>query len=256
MKTAAGVLTLVLALLFLSCGGGGSSTTTTTTTTTTTQSTAGAAQGVYLGSTSSGWSFESIVLPNDKFYAIYGAQSSSSFLIYGLVTGQGHSNANTYSGNVSDYYYTGATYTGTLTGNFVAGSSINGTVADTGATLTFSGTAPATSDFNYNTPASPSAVTGSWAGSSLDGSSGTVTVSTGGNISGSLSGCSLSGTVTPDTQKNFYNVSITFGGSPCLAPNQTATGIAVVYQISGTTTHQLLAAGTTSAGGTVFAAIR
>ena len=42
-----------------STGGGGGSTT-------------GLAQGVYSGTSSTGVTFDTIVLPNDKFYAIYG----------------------------------------------------------------------------------------------------------------------------------------------------------------------------------------
>ena len=257
MKIAAALLGILLLLFAVSCGGGGSLTTTSTTTPTTTQSTAGKAQGVYSGTSSNGWSFSSIVLPNDKYYAIYGNQSSSVFLIYGMMTGQGTSTSNTaYTATVNDYYYTGSVTTGTVNATYVAGTSISGTIVEGASTLSFTGTAPATSDFNYNAPASLSAVAGAWTGSALDGSSGTLNVSSTGSITGSLSGCSVTGTVTPDSAKNFYNVSITFGPSPCLLPGQTATGIAITYQISGTTKHQLLAGGTSSGGGTVFAAIR
>ena len=53
-------------------------------------STMGQAQGAYSGTSSSGFAFETIVLPNDKIYALYGTVSGNVFLIYGLITGQGH----------------------------------------------------------------------------------------------------------------------------------------------------------------------
>jgi hypothetical protein len=37
----------------------------------------GDAQGVYLGTSSNRYAFESIVLPNDKFYGIYGTTSAN-----------------------------------------------------------------------------------------------------------------------------------------------------------------------------------
>jgi hypothetical protein len=39
---------------------------------------AGHAQGVYSGTSNSGFSFSTIVLPNDKIFAIYGTQSGNS----------------------------------------------------------------------------------------------------------------------------------------------------------------------------------
>src|SRR5467141_4703175 len=39
---------------------------------------AGQAQGVYSGTTSSGYTFSTIVLPTDKFYAIYGTVSGNT----------------------------------------------------------------------------------------------------------------------------------------------------------------------------------
>ena len=254
MKRTLGLLGMVT-LIMMGCGGGGGSTTSTATSATP-QTTAGRAQGVYSGTSSNGWAFYSIVLPTDKYYAIYGTQTSSAFLIFGVMTGQGTSGSSTYTASVSDYYYTGLVSSGNVNATYVAGSSISGSIAESGSTLTFNGTVLPSSDFNYNTPASLSAVTGTWTGSFLDGSSGTVTVSSTGNISGSSLGCTFTGTVTPDSARNFYNATVVFGPSPCLLPGQTASGVAVTYQISGTTKHQLLVGGATSTMGTVFAAVR
>jgi hypothetical protein len=75
-------------------------------------------------------------------------------------------------------------------------------------------------------------------------------------VSGASSGCSFSGTISPDSSnKNFFDVSLTFGASPCLFPNQTATGVGVEYLLSNGVTHQLLGAVTSGTSfGTVFAA--
>jgi hypothetical protein len=219
---------------------------------------AGQAQGVYSGTSSSGYHFSTIVVPSDKFYAIYGTVSGNALLLSGLVTGQGTSGNGTYTASVTDYTNTGAIDSGSISATYVAATSLNGTLTENGAAITVNATWEPASSFNYNTSASVSAITGTWTGTLLDGMTTTVTINSNGSVSGSSSGCSFSGTVAPDSSnKNFFDVSLTFGPSPCSLPNQTATGIAVEYLLSDGVTHQLLVAvtvGTTF--GTVFAAVR
>jgi len=226
-------------------GGGGGNTT-------------GQAQGAYSGTSSNGYAFDTIVLPNDKFYAIYGTVSGNVFLIYGMITGQGTSGSSTYTAaSVTDFFHTGTTNSGSITATYAPGSSLNGTLTENGSNITFTGTSLPTSAFNFNTQASISAISGTWTGSLMDGTAATVTISNG-SVSGSSSGCSFSGTVVADSSnKNFFDVSLTFGGSPCSLPNQTASGIGVDYLLSDGVTHQLLAAVTAgTSAGTVFVAQR
>jgi hypothetical protein len=229
-------------------GGGGGGTT----------SYAGQAQGFYVGTASSGYSFSSIILPNDKFYGLYGTATGNTLYVYGMMTGQGTSGNGTYTATATDYLYTGATFSDTISATDVPGTSVNGTITETGAPITFNGTSLVSSSFNYNTAASVSAISGTWSGTLLDGMTTTVTINSNGAVSGSSSGCSFTGTVTPDSSgKNFFDVSLTFGGSPCLAANQTATGIGIEYLRSDGVTHQLLAGVTASSTlGTVFFAER
>jgi hypothetical protein len=99
------------------------------------------AQGVYYGTTSLGATFESIVLPNDKLYALYGITSGNTFLVYGLITGQGTSNNGSYTASLTDYYYTGTTFAGSLTAAYMVGSSLNGSYSESGQSETFTGSA-------------------------------------------------------------------------------------------------------------------
>jgi len=219
---------------------------------------AGQAQGIYSGTSSNGYSFYTIVLPNDKFYGIYGNISGNVFLLFGMISGQGTSSSGTYTASVTDFFYTGAINSGSITASYVAGSSLSGTLTENGTNITFTGTSLPASSFNYNTPASLSAISGTWTGTLLDGMTTTATISSNGTVSGSSSGCSFSGTVAADSSnKDFFDVSLTFGGSPCALPNQTASGIGVEYLLSDGVTHQLLAAVTVgTSAGTVFAAAR
>src|SRR6267378_1027476 len=204
---------------------------------------AGQAQGVYSGTSSSGYHFSTIVVPSDKFYAIYGTVSGNALLLSGLVTGQGTSGNGTYTASVTDYTNTGAIDSGSISATYVAATSLNGTLTENGTAITVNATWEPASSFNYNTSASVSAITGTWTGTLLDGMTTTVTINSNGSVSGASSGCSFSGTVAADSSnKNFFDVSLTFGASPCSLANQTATGIAVEYLLPDGVTHQLLAA--------------
>jgi hypothetical protein len=234
----------------VACGGGGSSSTTTS---------ASTAQGVYKGTSVSGSTtstFEAIILPDDRFYAVYGPDAGSgdgSFFVEGFITGQGASSGgHTYKVASLTDYFQGTPSLGSLSATFVAGSSVNGTITEAGLTSTFTGAPIPASTFNYNTPASMSALAGVWTGGVIDGSMpiSSVNVAANGSFSGGWTGCSYSGTAVPNGSKNFFDVSMHFQGSGCLLNGQTVTGAAVVS--STATGSQVLVAIATPSYGTVF----
>jgi hypothetical protein len=232
---------LVLSLLMAGCGGSSGSS-------------SPAPQGVYSGPTTLGTTLESIVLPNGKLYALYGNTSGNVFTVQGLVAGQGKSNNGTYTSSPTDYYYTGATYPWTLTASYVIGSSFNGAYSAGGLSETFTGSV--IPNFSFNTPALLSKVTGTWSGALMDGESATAIFNSSGNFAGvSTSGCDFSGTITPDSSNdNFFDVSFSFGGSPCAKANQTMSGIAVDYLLPDNVTNQLVMAVASGNNGTTFVA--
>ena len=214
------------------------------------------AQGAYFGSASNGETFEAIILPNNKLYALYGTTSGNIFNIRGMITGQGSSSNGTYSASITDYYYDGTTYTGSVSASYVPGASINGTIIDSGVgTLSFTGSALPTSQYNYNAPASLSTIAGTWNGALFGGVGASVSISSNGTFTGSSQGCSYSGSISPGASgMNFFDFSLTYGSSPCLLPNQTQTGIAVDYLLSDGVTRQLLAGLSSGSSGNVFVA--
>jgi hypothetical protein len=258
MKSIAPTLALALAsVLLLSCGSNSGSASNSQS-----SSTPGQAQGVYLGNTSTGYALNGIILPNDKFYAIYGSVSGNAFYVCGIATGQGASDSGKFTATESDFDYCDGpqvVYSGTVAATYTRGSSISGSITENGNAATFTGTVPVVSLFDYNTPASLATISGSWSGSLTDGESASVTVDSSGVANGmSSSGCAFSATISADSSnKNFFDVSLTFGDSPCELPNQSATGIAVNYLLSDGVTNQLVA-GVSSASsfGIVFAAQR
>lgn len=226
--------------------------------TTTGPVTQGSPQGVYMGTTSTGETFETIVLPNSTFYALYGTTSGNVFSVDGMITGKGTYNNGTYTATVTDFYYTGVVYTGTVNATYVVGSSLSGTVSEVGnASVTFSGTPIPSSQFNFGTPALLSNITGAWSGYLFGNISAQVTIAANGTFTGTSQGCAFSGTVTPDSSgSNFFDFTLQYGGSPCLLPNQTQTGVAVDYLLSDGVTRQLLAGVSSTSSGNVFIANR
>lgn len=246
--------TALVLISLIGCGGGNNTSSPQSTTTT------GQAQGVYSGSDSQGGFFESIILPNDNYWAIVGTVSGNVFTVSEMLAGQGTSNHGKYTASLTDFHSIGTSDSGSVSASYVTGSSISGTVTESGSpAVTFTGTFLTSSSFNYNTSATLTNITGAWSGTLLDGTSTAVTINANGSFSGSSSsGCSFSGTLTPDASgKNFFNVSLTYGASPCLLPNQTSSGVAVDYLLSDGVTRQLVAGVASGTSyGTVFIANR
>jgi hypothetical protein len=213
------VLAVVIAALS-GCGGGGGDSPPASATST--------AEGLYTGTTTTGRNVTGLVLDDGTYYVLY-SQISNANVIAGVVQGTGTSNAGTFSsGNARDFNLEGlGVLSASVSANYVAKQSLNGAVAySAGGTTSF------TSNYDATYEAAPSlaALAGSFSGqvaSSAGTESATVAVSSAGVISGSgASGCAVSGSVSPRARGNAFNVSLTFGGTPCLFANQTLSGVA------------------------------
>jgi hypothetical protein len=198
--------------------------------------TRGEAQGVYSGTSFYGVDglFYSIVLPNDTFYAFY--QDLWGEGLSNMMTGQGKSTSGTFTASLTNYYEGGA-LTAKLTATYVPGTSMTGSIVldANGFTTKFDATALPSSLFEWDTPANLAHITGTWQG---------ITINPDGTFTGRYGDCKFSGTIAPDSSnKNFFNVTITYGGAPCPAnmANQTGSGIAIETLLSDGITRHLLA---------------
>ncbi len=136
-----------------------------------------------------------------------------------------------------------ATYTATATGKTISGTA---GIPGLGST-SFSGGPILGSTYDYDTPASLSSVTGHWTMTELEGETVSLNIGTNGAFSAiGSSGCNFNGAMTPRASgKNVFDVTLTFGGSPCALPGQSASGIAVASPVAnptGGTGTQLLVA--------------
>lgn len=222
MRTFRGLSGAVFSLLLVvGCGGGGGDSTPP-------PAAATSAEGLYSGTTTTGRAITGLVLDDGTYYVLYSPVGSAT-AIAGVVQGSGTSSAGTFSSsNTRDFNLEGlGVLSATVSASYVQKQSLNGTVSySAGGTTSFS----STYDANYETVPSLAALAGTFTGqvaSSAGTENATVTVSSAGAISGSgASGCAVSGSASPRTRGNVFNISLTFGGAPCLFANQTLSGIA------------------------------
>jgi Bacterial Ig-like domain (group 3)/Putative Ig domain len=245
---------LLAAVTFVGCGGGGV-TSAVSTIPPVTPVVQGNPEGAYLGTTPSGETFETIILPDDTFYGLYGTTSGNVFTVQGMLTGKGSYNNGTYTASETDYNATGAMYTGTVNATYVVGSSFSGMITESGnPTMTFSGSPMAGNHYTFATPALLSNITGAWAGFLFGDAASQVTITANGAFSGTNEGCTFTGTITPDPSgSNYFDFSTEYGAS-CLLSNQTQTGIAVDYLLPDGVTRQLITAVSSDSSANVFVA--
>ena len=185
-----------------------------------------AAQGLWCGTTDTDRSVISLILSDGLFYVLYSSVGDPD-TIAGVIQGNGSTNGSSFSSsNAKDFNLEGAgVLDTTISANFSTRKTLNGTV--TYVTYRAS-TLTSTYNADYELTPSVSALAGTFAGhvaSSLGVENATLTVARNGTLSGSgVSGCTLTGSVTPRTDGNAFVTSITFGGPPCYFANQTFTG--------------------------------
>lgn len=220
------------------------------------------AQGVYDGTITynnggvANFNQLTIVLETGEFFIVYGETINNVFFVDGMLNGTGQIVLNTNnfrSDNLNDYFFDrdtnglDAVYNGTLNANVVSGNFFNGTANQTDSFVEFTGIAPAISVYDYNAAANLANIAGNWTMRDLLGTSLTLSVDTAGNFTGIYaSGCALSGTLTPRASgKNVFDMTISFGPTPCTQPSRTFSGVAIDYAPS-TLARALVMAGTTT----------
>lgn len=235
-------LALASLVALTACGGGGSDSSS--------QPVQAKPEGAYRGTLSDGSSFSAVILDNNQAYALVGVTDSAGVLrVSSLLEVSGNVSGNTYaSTSARQYLFDGQVFSGSVNATFSPRTNFSGSTVFAGRAGSFAGTGIPASDFNYDAPATIAQISGSWNGGLLSGEGFTIGISSTGSVSGSSQfGCQFSGTVTPRAGgKAVFDASLTFGASPCLAPGQTAQGIALVTRLNDGRS-QLLVAGNNAA---------
>jgi len=189
-----------------------------------------------VGNPSSSGQLQMLILENDEYWGLYGtANASGGLTVYGLVQGQGVSNNGTFSSSNLKDYSNAATASGSLNVTYQSGISFNGTATEGNQTATITASSTAASMASYNTPANLADIVGAWPGTALDNTAFNLTISSAGAISGTGSGCSVTGTIASrNSGKSVFNVNLTTAtGAACgTSAGKTASGIAVSSMLS------------------------
>lgn len=238
------------ALILTGCGGDDSDTGAPTTTS--------EAAGLWVGITDTNRAISGLVLDDGTFYVLY-SQIGNPALIGGIV--QGHStssNGSFTSTDARDFSLEGlGVLDATISASYSARQSFNGTVMyTTGGAATFT----SNYDSQYDLTPSLTTLAGTYTGQvavSVGAEDAVVTVSDTGAVTGiGASGCTITGSASPRSSGNVYNLSITFGGAPCYYAGQTLSGIA--YYDSDPSDKRLYAAAPNAArtGGFLFVGMK
>jgi hypothetical protein len=240
---AASALVLLVAALG-ACGGGGGGSGDSGNGPGDTPPPAALAQGLFTGTLtgSASTQFQMLALENGDIWALYGVPSGASFVVRGFVQGSTtRIGTSVSSASIRDFGSDPAP-TGTLSGTITT-DAVNGLINFSGSQVSFSGSRPASTTYEYDVPANLALVTGNWTLAALDGTTATVTIAPNGSFTGNNAGCLFSGTATPRASgKNVFDIVATSDGAPCREPGSTATGIAVTYLLPNSTTRELVVA--------------
>ena len=196
-------VSLVVAVAMTACGGGGGSLGGGGTV-----PASGTAEGLWKGTTNTNRTIAGVVLDDGTYWFIYSSVGNSA-VVAGAVQGNGTSSGGAFSSsNGKDFNLEGLGVNNfTLAGSYTAKSSLGGTL-----TYAPSSTSTFTSTYNSNYELTPSLATiaGTYSGSAATSGgteSAVFTINGAGAISGSgASGCTFTGTASPRTKGNVYNL--------------------------------------------------
>ena len=217
-------ISIVALMLLAGCGGGGGGGGSSATS----PSPAATAEGLWSGTTSTSRTVTGIVLDTGTYWVLYSSANNSA-TIAGVIEGTGTSlNGSFSSSDARDFNLEGlGVNTATVSATYNAKQTLNGSV--TYPSLNQSSTFTSTYNTAYDQAPSLATIAGTYSGSAavIGGSeSATVTVSAAGAVSGAgASGCQFTGTAAAHAHGNVYDLSVTFGGAPCINGTSTVTGI-------------------------------
>jgi len=191
------------------------------------------AEGVYSGTVAgpTTQAFRMLVLETGEFWAPYGFMSGGRLVVTGFIQGLAAFAGGSISAtDVRDFGVLPAAV-GTVTGSYdPAAGTISGTLSSTAGTFNLNGGPVTDAVYEYNQPARPAEAAGAWRLTTSTGDTIVAQVQADGRFDvTSNAGCRLSGRIVPSpSNKNVFDTTVNFGPAPCVLPNQTARGVALI----------------------------
>ena len=214
------MLAFTAAAVLTACGGGGDEAPLTP-------------AGVYKGSSDTGRQLTTVVLGDGSYYRVYSGATPGR--VGGGIQGAGTLADFTFSSTAGrNYSLEGfGTQPATLSASVSPSFGFRGTV-DSGAAGTMTFDTPHTADSGGT--ASLGTLAGAYPGQvtfALGVRPAVFTVTEGGQVSSNINGCPITGSVAPRTDVNAYDLTIVFGGAPCVFPNAAFSGVAYYDATAG-----------------------
>ena len=193
-------------------------------------------EGAWSGSNAKNDTLDLLLLENGDLYAMFSSVPTGQVPTLVFDKGRYSVSGNMLTATVVQYNDNGSTVSGTLGATVQAGVSITGSASNTGSTAsnTFSVTPTSAvhAGYNYSTPAALSDIAGAWTSTYLLGQNTpfALSITPSGALAATDLGCSIAGSITPRSSgKNVFNISLSFGQSPCRLAGQTVAGVAISY---------------------------
>jgi hypothetical protein len=186
------------------------------------------AEGLWNGTSGNGRTIAGLVLDDGTYWFLYSVVGNPSVIAGAFQGNSSSQNGSFTSSNGKDFNLEGlGILDATVTGSYVMKQSLSGTIAFLlGGQTTFNSTYNADYDLIPNV----NLVVGTYTGSTATAGGTeivTVTLSSPSSITGSsASGCNFTGSFSPRTRGNVYDVSVTFAGGVCSNGTSTVTGVA------------------------------
>lgn len=219
-------------LALAACGGGGSPSPA--------PSTLSSAVGAWEDKTSPRKTLAALILPSGAHWLFYRNSSDSGL---GFEQGTASATGSSLQASVMDYP-NGFTARSVSVSAQIGNNTLTGTRSWTTGSDNFALTPMAQAEFDSAHAPLTNDIQGSWSGTLSSGSSSsaaTFELLSNGSFTGSNSGCQYSGTLSPMNGTNAYQVSLNFVASTCSFTTASATGLAMAYHPSNTTTQLFVA---------------
>jgi hypothetical protein len=209
------------------------------------------AAGVYSGKLTAdpagATDLKAIVLDDGSFWTLYGQAGLTSFTIQGFARGTGDSAEGVFTSSAGTDFGFAPPVVTSLEANYnAAAGTFAGSYTTVSGTTTFAGGPMTNSTYDFGAAPSLPILVGAWDVQDTEGTLYTLDVAADGTfaLAEQGGGCTGSGAFTPNADgRNVFDVSVDFANvAQCVDQAGSASGITLVYTITGAAKDQLLLA--------------